>query len=112
MNRGLRFAGTVEIAGYDKPPNPRITGYLTRKAREMFDLPQDPDQEWLGFRPTCPDALPVIGYSTISEYIIYAFGHQHLGLTLSGITGKLIAELANGEKPSHNITPFSPRRFL
>ena len=112
MNLGLRFAGTVEIAGYNKEINPRIISYLTRKAQEMLELPDKPDQEWLGFRPTCPDALPVIGFSTVSEYIIYAFGHHHLGLTLSGITGKLVAELANGEDPSHNITPFSPRRFL
>ncbi|MDH3857224.1 MAG: FAD-binding oxidoreductase [Gammaproteobacteria bacterium] len=111
-NLGLRFAGTVEIAGNDKEKNPRIISYLNRKAHEMFELPEHPDQEWLGFRPTCPDALPVIGYSTASEYILYAFGHHHLGLTLAGITGKLIAELANGEEPSHNITPFSPRRFL
>jgi D-amino-acid dehydrogenase len=112
MNLGLRFAGTVEIAGYNREMNPRIISYLTRKAQEMLELPDKPDQEWLGFRPTCPDALPVIGFSTVSEYIIYAFGHHHLGLTLSGITGKLVAELANGEDPSHNITPFSPRRFL
>jgi len=112
MNRGLRFAGTVEIAGYRDEKNPHIVDYLTRKARQMLELPEKPDQEWLGFRPTCPDSLPVIGYSTSSEYIIYAFGHHHLGLTLSGITGKLVAELANGEDPSHNITPFSPRRFL
>ena len=111
-NQGLRFAGTVEIAGNQKPPNPRIIKYLNRKAHEMLDLPELPDQEWLGFRPTCPDALPVIGHSTFSEHILYAFGHHHLGLTLAGITGKLIAELANGEEPSHNITPFSPRRFL
>jgi D-amino-acid dehydrogenase len=92
--------------------NPRMVSYLTRKAQEMLELPEKPDQEWLGFRPSCPDALPVIGYSTVSEYILFAFGHHHLGLTLAGITGKLIAELANGEQPSHNITPFSPRRFL
>jgi len=112
MNLGLRFAGTVEIAGLHKEKNPRIIDYLTRKAHEMIELPDKHDQEWLGFRPTCPDALPVIGYSTSSEYILYAFGHHHIGLTLSGITGKLIAELANGEEPSHNIAPFSPRRFL
>jgi D-amino-acid dehydrogenase len=111
-NLGLRFAGTVEIAGYGKQPNPKIVAYLTRRARQMFELPEKPDQEWLGFRPTCPDSLPVIGFSTVSEYIIYAFGHHHLGLTLAGITGKLVAELANREEPSHNITPFSPRRFL
>ena len=112
MNLGLRFAGTVEIAGNHPELNPRIINYLTRKAHEMLELPAKPDQEWLGFRPTCPDALPVIGFSTVSEHVIYAFGHHHLGLTLSGITGKLVAELANGEEPSHNIAPFSPRRFL
>ncbi len=112
MNQGMRFAGAIEIAGNDKEKNPRLINYLNRKAHDMLELPEQPDQEWLGFRPTCPDALPVIGYSTMSEYILYAFGHHHLGLTLSGITGKLIAELANREEPSHNITPFSPRRFL
>ncbi len=112
MNQGMRFAGTIEIAGNDKEKNPRIISYLNRKAHEMLDLPAQPDQEWLGFRPSCPDALPVIGFSTTSEYVLFAFGHQHLGLTLAGITGKLIAELANREEPSHNITPFSPRRFL
>jgi glycine/D-amino acid oxidase-like deaminating enzyme len=111
MEQGMRIAGTVEIAGYGKAHNPRILTYLTRKAREMLELPARPDQEWLGFRPTLPDALPVIGYSSVSEYVLFAFGHQHLGLTLAGITGKLIAELVNGEEPSHNIAPFSPQRF-
>lgn len=112
MEQGMRIAGTVEIAGYGKTHNPRILAYLTRRAREMLELPPQADQEWLGFRPTLPDALPVIGYSSGSEQLLYAFGHQHIGLTLAGITGKLIAELVNGEQPSHNITPFSPRRFL
>jgi D-amino-acid dehydrogenase len=112
MEHGMRIAGTVEIAGYGKTPNPRILAYLTRRAQEMLELPQQPDREWLGFRPTLPDALPMIGYSTGSEYVLFAFGHQHLGLTLAGITGKLIAELANGEEPSHNIAPFSARRFF
>ena len=89
-----------------------MVAYLTRKAHEMLELPERPDSEWLGYRPTCPDSLPVIGFSTVSEYIIYAFGHQHLGLTLAGITGKLVAELANREEPSHKIRAFSPSRFL
>ncbi len=77
----------------------------------MFDLPDQPDQEWLGFRPTFPDALPVIGYSLNSNRLLYAFGHQHIGLTLAGITGKLISELINGEKLCHDIEAFSPGRF-
>ncbi len=112
MNEGLRFAGTVEFAGLDAPPNPRRLEFLARRAGELLDLPAKPDREWLGFRPTLPDALPVIGFSTVSEYILYAFGHQHVGLTLAGITGKLIAELANRETPSLDVKPFSPARFL
>ncbi len=77
----------------------------------MLELPATPDQEWLGFRPTLPDSLPVIGYSGDSQNVLLAFGHQHIGLTLAGITGKLIAELVNGEQPSHNIAALSPRRF-
>ena len=111
MEHGMRFAGTVEIAGYGKAHNPRNIAFLSRKAHEMLDLPPNPDQEWLGFRPTLPDALPVIGYSSGSENVLLAFGHQHIGLTLAGITGKLIAELVNGEEPSHNMDPLGPQRF-
>ena len=111
MEQGLRFAGTVEIAGYSKTPNPGNIAFLTRKAHEMLELPAEPDQEWLGFRPTLPDSLPVIGFSGNSQNLLVAFGHHHLGLTLAGITGKLIAELVNGEQPSHNLAALSPGRF-
>ncbi|MCP3687799.1 MAG: FAD-binding oxidoreductase, partial [Gammaproteobacteria bacterium] len=109
---GLRIAGTVEIAGLSDSKNPRHLSYLKKYAGQMLELPAQAAQDWLGFRPTFPDSLPAIGYSINSEHVLYAFGHQHIGLTLSGITGKLIAELINGEKLSHDITPFSPRRFL
>ena len=112
MDEGLRIAGTVEIAGLQKNQNPRHLQYLKSHAEQMFDLPEQVDQEWMGYRPTMPDALPVIGYSLSSEYVLYAFGHQHIGLTLSGITGKLISELINDETPGHDMKAFSPRRFL
>ena len=111
MNEGLRLAGTVEIAGYSPKANRRNLDYLARRGKEMFDLPEKPDQEWLGFRPTMPDALPVIGHSPVSNRIFHAFGHQHIGLTLAGITGKLISELINDEPLSHDISAFSPNRF-
>ena len=111
MNLGLRFAGTVELAGYEDKRNTRITDYLARKASQMLDLPPSPDQTWLGFRPTFPDSLPAIGYGPGSSRLLFAVGHHHLGLTLSGITGKLVAELAAGEAPSHDVGPFSAARF-
>lgn len=111
-DEGLRFAGTVEIAGYSDNKNPRNIKHLIDHSRQMFDLPDQPDQQWLGFRPTFPDSLPVIGYSLDSDNILCAFGHQHIGLTLAGITGKLISEMINNEVLSHDITDFSPRRFV
>jgi len=111
-DEGLRFAGTVEIAGYGTGKNPRNIKHLIDHSQQMFDLPEQPGQDWLGFRPTFPDALPVIGQSLNSERIFYAFGHQHIGLTLSGITGKLIAEMVAGETLCHDIADFSPRRFI
>ena len=110
-DQGLRFAGTVEIAGLNQNKNQKNLDYLTRKSREMVDLPEKPTSTWLGFRPTLPDALPVIGQSKHSGNIVYAFGHQHIGLTLAGITGKLVSEIAMGESPSMDLSAFDPGRF-
>ena len=111
MDGGLRIAGTVEIAGLSKPKSSDRIAYLTRKSHEMFGDLGVPDEDWLGFRPTMPDALPVIGRSTISDNIIHAFGHQHIGLTLGGITGRIVADLVEGRAPNFDISPFDPGRF-
>jgi len=111
MDRGLRFAGTVEIAGLNRPVNQRSLNYLRKRARQMMAIDQPPSQTWLGFRPTLPDSLPVIGHHQHSPNLIYAFGHQHIGLTLAGITGKLVSEIVSGVPTCVDIDPFSPHRF-
>ncbi len=108
---GLRFAGGVEMAGLTPQKNPKILAYLTRMARRMFALPGEPEQTWLGYRPTMPDALPVIGAAAPASNILYAFGHNHLGITLAGITGQLIAQLIDGEPTAIDLAPFSAARF-
>ncbi len=111
MDQGLRFAGTVELAGLKPKKSKHNIDYLIRKSKEMFDLPTEPNSDWLGYRPTMPDALPVIGVSDHSDAIYFAFGHQHIGLTLAGITGKLISELLTDEKPSIDLFDFRADRF-
>ena len=64
-----------------------------------------------GARPTLPDYLPAIGASTRAANLFYAFGHQHLGLTLGPVTGEAIAALIAGEAPGVDLTPFDVRRF-
>ena len=112
MEGGLRAAGTVEFAGLDAPPRPARVEALTAAARRLLPDLGEPGESWLGFRPTLPDALPAIGPLPSDPRILCAFGHQHLGMTLGGITGKLIAELVDGKQPpSVDLTPFRPDRF-
>lgn len=111
MEHGLRIAGTVEINAIDAAFNTGCTDYLQRKSGEMFGDLGTPDDTWLGHRPTLPDALPVIGHSKNSDRVIFAFGHQHIGLTLGGITGRIVTDLALGQTPDCNISEFSPQRF-
>jgi glycine/D-amino acid oxidase-like deaminating enzyme len=112
MSEGLRVAGTVELGSLSERKNQANIDYLTRMARGVVGgLDKDADASWLGFRPSMPDALPVIGRSEITPEIILAFGHQHIGMTLGGVTGQLVSELAIGQAPSLDIKAFSPNRF-
>lgn len=111
MSGGLRLAGTVEIAGLEAPPTPERTNVLVERGHAMFGDIGSPTSTWLGFRPTVPDSLPVIGRSHRSERIIFAFGHQHLGLTLGGITGRIVVDLAERRAPNFDISAFDPGRF-
>jgi D-amino-acid dehydrogenase len=65
----------------------------------------------MGFRPSLPDSLPVIGPSRASPRIIYAFGHGHLGMTQSQVTAALVADMIGSRKTSFDAAPFSAQRF-
>jgi D-amino-acid dehydrogenase len=108
----VRVGGAVELGGLDLPPNfRRADAMLTKAARLMPGLRTSGGTQWMGFRPSIPDSLPVIGRSRASRNIVYAFGHGHLGLTQSAGTGKLVAELLTSAAPSIDLAPFSPQRF-
>ena len=111
MNDGLRVAGVVEFAGLDREISTKVINFLSRSANQVFsDIPRH-DNEWLGFRPSVPDSLPVVGQSKKNPYIYYCFGHQHVGWSLGGITGKLIAQEATANKTDIDLEPFSIGRF-
>jgi D-amino-acid dehydrogenase len=72
---------------------------------------EGPVAEWMGARPTLPDYLPAIGVSRRADNLYYAFGHQHLGLTLAAVTGELVAALMGGTTPAVDLAPFDLDRF-
>ena len=111
MNQGLRAVGTVELGGFDNPISKKRIDYIDKCAKEFLPQLGDFHDEWLGFRPTLPDFLPVIGPSLKNKNIIYAFGHHHLGWTLGAITGKIVSGIVNEEKTNLDLTPYSSARF-
>jgi len=111
LEEGLRAAGTVEIAGLSKPENKKRTKMIEIQARKLLPQLKEVKGTWLGFRPTLPDSLPIIGKSEKNKNIIYGFGHQHIGWTLGAVTGKIINTLCNDRDPNINIEAFKPNRF-
>ncbi|WP_339672473.1 FAD-dependent oxidoreductase [uncultured Roseovarius sp.] len=109
---GLRVGGAVELGGLRRAPNYKRAETLLRKACDFlpgFD-PQGGTQ-WMGFRPSLPDSLPIISRAPRADRVIYAFGHGHLGLTQSAGTAELVAALAARRDPAIALTPFDARRF-
>lgn len=111
MVDGLRAAGTVELGGLEARADPRRTDMIRKGVAVLLPGAGESTSEWLGFRPSMPDSLPVIGNSPASARITYAFGHGHLGLTLAGISGRLVAELVSQRTPLLDVKALRPQRF-
>jgi len=111
MEQGLRVVGTVEFGGLDNPiSKSRIKNLVTNAKYMLGDLPEHED-EWLGFRPTLPDFLPVMGPSKNYKNVFYCFGHHHLGWTLGPISGKIVSGMIAKENTNLNLDPYSSLRF-
>jgi D-amino-acid dehydrogenase len=112
MQDGLRLAGTVEFAGLTAPATPGRAQALGDQARYLFPgLNTDQGKPWLGFRPSMPDTIPVISRSPHYTNVFFGFGHGHLGLTQSAVTGALLALMAEGKQAPFDITPYRIDRF-
>ena len=111
LNEGLRIGGAVELADVDAPPNFERAKAMRAKARRYFpDLPETGGKEWMGSRPATPDSLAIIGPHPKDPRIVFAFGHGHLGLTLSAATARHVSALVAGRR-ERNLEPFGIERF-
>jgi len=111
MQQGLRVVGTVEFGGLENPASKGRIKNLINNAKYLLDGLPEHEDEWLGFRPTLPDYLPVIGPSKNYKNIFYSFGHHHLGWTLAAISGKIISNMIADKKTNLNLEPYSSKRF-
>ncbi len=111
MEQGLRVVGTVEFGGLDNPLSKKRINNLILNAKDMIEGLPDHQDEWLGFRPTLPDFLPIIGPSKNYANVYYCFGHHHLGWTLGAISGKIISTMIANENTNLDLKPYSSLRF-
>ena len=111
MEQGLRVVGTVEFGGLKNPLSKKRINNLVNNAKYLFPELSEHYDEWLGFRPTLPDFLPVLGPSKKYKNLFYSFGHHHLGWTLGAISGKIIAGMIAGENTNLDLSPYSSLRF-
>ena len=112
MDMGLRCAGTVELGDHKSGPNKAPIALLRRHVAQIFpNLTYSSTREWMGFRPSFPDSLPMIGALGASG-IYTAFGHQHVGLTAGPKTGRLIAQMISGQTPNQDMSAYDPGRYL
>jgi len=111
MEQGLRVVGTVEFGGLDNPLSKKRIQNLVNNAKYLFPELGKHEDEWLGFRPTLPDFLPVIGPSKNHKNLFYSFGHHHLGWTLGAISGKIIAGMIAKENTNLDLSPYNSLRF-
>jgi D-amino-acid dehydrogenase len=116
MEMGLRVAGTVEFGGLEMPPDWRRAAALVKHAQAMFPalpraIPESRLTRWMGFRPSMPDSLPVLGRATKVANAIHAFGHGHIGVIAAPMSGRVVADLVAGRAPAIDIAAFRPERF-
>lgn len=114
MDHGLRLTSGVELASLDAAPDFALPRRILPLAKRYLPgIDERVESEWQGFRPSLPDSLPVIGRTRRHANVILAFGHQHLGLTLGPVTGRIVADLVADREPQVDLTPYRPdRRFF
>ena len=112
MTRGLRLTTGAEFAGVEDEPSSAHLNRVEPFARELYPVAERRDAEpWLGRRPCLPDMLPVISAAPKHKGLWFDFGHQHLGLTLGPISGRLLADLVTGAAPVIDPKPYAIGRF-
>ncbi len=111
MEHGLRLTGPVEFGGLEAPPDYSRARRLLPTARRMLPaLEPEEASAWMGFRPSLPDSLPVIGPVPGLPDVYLGFGHGHYGLTQGPATGRILADLVAGRDPGLDLAPYGPRR--
>jgi D-amino-acid dehydrogenase len=112
MAQGMRLTTGAEFARIGAPSTPVQLRKAEKAARELIDLPEPVEAEpWLGNRPCTVDMKPVMGPAPNHPGLWFNFGHAHQGFTLGPMSGRLLAEMIEGQGTFIDPEPYSASRF-
>ena len=111
MTGRLRATSFMEFAGIDAPADARKPAWLRGKLRALGYSCDEAAGSWVGPRPVLPDYLPAMGRVATAPNVLYAFGHQHIGLTLCAVTARAMTDLAAGREPAADLSAFDLKRW-
>ncbi|WP_287901739.1 FAD-dependent oxidoreductase [Arthrobacter sp.] len=109
----ILIGSTRERVGFDRTVSTEALRRLAQNATGLFPFLAGVRaiRHYHGFRPYCPDHLPVIGHDDRAPGLWHAAGHEGAGIGLSVGTGKLLSQALSGRTPDLDLTPFAPARF-
>lgn len=113
---GFRGSGQVELATVAAEPDWRRCDILLKHLMHAYPALKEKTNDlvlarWYGHRPSTPDGLPVISYSSRTKDVVYAFGHGHVGLSAGPKTAQCVADLISDTPSVIDVSPFQVTRF-
>ncbi|CAN5357051.1 FAD-binding oxidoreductase [soil metagenome] len=109
----ILMGASRERIGFDQTFSPEAVGRVAREGVKLFPVLAGVQimRTYFGFRPYCPDHLPVIGEDGRMPGLWHAAGHEGAGIGLSVGTAKLLVQSLRGEPTDLPMEPFRPHRF-
>lgn len=112
MENAIRCAGMVEFGGLNAPASDKPAELMRLGIRKVYpNLSWQSEETWMGHRPSTPDSLPMLGKTRNAPNVIFAFGSQHIGLTIGPRLGRMIADIALDRPTNVDLAPYAPDRF-
>jgi len=109
----ILIGASRERVGFDPAMPVPVLRRLARQAIRLFPVLGQVRllRSYRGFRPYCPDHLPVIGADPRAPGLLHACGHEGSGIGLAAATGALLAQILTGAAPQVDLDAFRPERF-
>ena len=109
----MLLGSSREFVGFSRELDPEVIRTIAARAVALF-----PDlararlmRAYVGFRPTTPDRLPIIGADRSVGGVYHATGHEGAGIGLALVTAEIVETLVLGQTPPMDLAPFAPERF-